>query len=246
MNVLVTGGRGVLGRRVVARLQASGHAARVAGRSGPVVLDLATGVGLEAAVQGVEAVVHCASHPSARDTRVVEVEGSARLARAAREAGVGHLAYISIVGVDRVPLPYYRHKLHAERVIEDSGTPFSVLRATQFFPFVERLLLAAPVMIAPRGFRAQPVDVDAVAARLVRAVDEGPGGRLTDLGGPEVREVADLARALRAARGLRRPVVRPWLPGAVVRAVRAGGLTCPDGDRAGPTWEEWLQASGRG
>jgi uncharacterized protein YbjT (DUF2867 family) len=240
VKVLVTGGRGTLGRRVVERLQAAGHQALAAGRRGPIVLDLSTGAGLDDAVRGAEAIVHCASDPGGRDVREVEVEGTARLVAAARRAGTRHLIYVSIVGVDRVPLPYYRHKLHAEKVVEHGRLPWSILRATQFFPFVEHMLTSSPVLVAPRGFLVQAVAVEEVAARLVRAVDEGPAERLLEFAGPEIREVADLARSLRRARRLRRPILSPWLPGRRSTALRRGGLTSAGAERGTLTWESWL------
>jgi uncharacterized protein YbjT (DUF2867 family) len=244
VRVLVTGGRGMLGRHVVEQLRAAGHDAVSGSRSSNVEIDLASGAGLEPALEGAESIVHCASNPRGRNAREVEVEGTARLAEAARRAGTSHLVYISIVGVDRVPYAYYEYKLHAEKVLEQGGLPWSILRATQFFPFLARRLIALPLgMVAPRGFPVQPVATEEVAGRLVRAVVEGPGGRLPDLGGPEIREVADFARSLRAARHLRRPILRPWLPGKLAAAVRAGGLTTPGGERGTRTWEEWLAAN---
>ena len=239
-RVLVTGGRGDLGSRVVQRLREHGHEAVAAGRRGPIVLDVRRDEGLDAALEGAEAVVHCATHPAGRDAREVEVEGTARVVRAAARAGVAHLVYVSIVGVDRVPYAYYRHKLHAEKVIDRGEVPWSILRATQFFGFVARLLTTPPVLVAPRGFLLQPVAAEEVADRLVRAVEDGPCGRLRDLGGPEIVEVGELAAALRRTRRLRRPLLRPWLPGRLAAAVRAGGLTCPGGDRGAQIWQSWL------
>jgi len=96
-------------------------------------------------------------------------------------------------------------------------------------------------MIAPRGFLVQPVAGEEVAQRLARALGEGPMERRLEYGGPEVREVGELARTLRATRRLRRPLLKPWLPGQLAAAVRAGGLLCRDRGRGAITWEEWLQ-----
>jgi len=243
VKVLVTGGQGMLGRPLVERLRARGHEARAAGRRGPVKVDLTTGEGLEAAVEGVDAIVNCATNPLGRNAREVEVEGTARLLQAARRAGTGHLVYVSIVGVDRLPYSYYEYKVHAEKVVEHAGVPWSTLRATQFFPFVEKLLTLPPVLLAPRGFRLQPVAVEEVAERLVRALDEGPAARLPDFAGPQVRELADLARSLRDARGLRRPLLRPWLPGRLARAVSEGALISAGAERGTLGWEAWLAGS---
>jgi uncharacterized protein YbjT (DUF2867 family) len=189
----------------------------------------------------VDAVVHCASNPLGRNARQVEVEGTARVVAAAHRRGVGHLLYMSIVGIDRVPRAFYRYKLHAEKVVEQGPVPWTILRATQFFPYVETMLTGTPVLIAPRGFLVQPVAVEEVAQRLARALGEGPMEQRLEYGGPEVREMGELARSLRAARGWRRPLLKPWLPGQVGAAVRAGGLLCVDCGRGAITWEGWLQ-----
>jgi uncharacterized protein YbjT (DUF2867 family) len=253
-TVLVTGGTGLLGRAVVGELTAAGHTVRVLSRrpAAPgsvvdtavdaVVGDLATGAGLDAALRGVDAVVHSASDP--RDPQRVDVEGTGRLVGAARRAGEPHLVHVSIVGIDRIPWPYYRAKLAAERAVEASGLPWTVLRATQFHEFTDDLLARLtrlPVVPAPRGWRFQPVDVGEVAARLAAAVDAGPAGRLPDLGGPEVLTVPELTELHLTATGRRRRVVAVPVPvpGAFSRALRAGANLAPAG-RAGRTFAQFL------
>ena len=246
-TVLVTGGTGLLGRAVVAKLAASGHDARImtrrSGRPGQVVGDLATGVGLDAAVYGVAAIVHLASAP--RDARRVDVAGTRRLIEAAHRAGRPHLVYVSIVGVDRIPMRYYGAKAIVEQDVAASGLPWTVLRATQFHEFaVQQLgrLTRLPVVAAPHGWRFQPVDVPDVAAKLVAAVDDGPGGCLPDLGGPDVLTVAELVRRyLRAARR-RRPVAEVPVPGRLSAAWRSGAGIAPDGRSGGRTFDRFLAA----
>jgi uncharacterized protein YbjT (DUF2867 family) len=122
-QILVTGGTGSLGSRVVDRLTEAGENVRVMSRyrrADTILGDLLTGEGLEEAVEGVNTIVHCASS-SLRKTRQVDVDGTRRLLRAAERAGVSHLVFISIVGVERNPyFPYYRMKLETERIIEHS------------------------------------------------------------------------------------------------------------------------------
>ena len=124
-----------------------------------------TGEGLAAAVADVDVVIHAASDP--RGDPAADEEGTRRLAAAARAAGVGHVVYVSIVGIDRIPFPYYARKLAAERALAASGQPYSILRATQFHSFVDFLLGKA----AQRG-----ADRHAAAGGLSRAVG-GCGGR---------------------------------------------------------------------
>ena len=116
-TILVTGGTGTLGRHVTERLRGDGHEVRVLSRSTqPYAVDLRKGgPGLDTAMAGVDTVVHCASSQSGGDQ-----EAAARLIEAAKKAGVRHLVYISIVGVDLVPLGYYKSKLAVERMVEAS------------------------------------------------------------------------------------------------------------------------------
>jgi uncharacterized protein YbjT (DUF2867 family) len=255
VTVLVTGGTGQLGHRVVRALLADGHPVRMLSRTpgapparGADVFaaDLSTGAGLADAVAGASAIVHCATHP--RRSRTVDVEGTERLLDAARDAGRPHVVYISIVGVDRIPTQYYRSKLATERSIERSGLPWTVLRTTQFHQFVEDLLgrmVKLPVVPVPRGWRVQPIDVDEVARRLAAAVASGPAGRLPDLGGPAAFPVVELVRDRLREDGWHRPVVEIPLPGAASAALRAGANLVPGNPSGGRTWREFLDGPDR-
>jgi uncharacterized protein YbjT (DUF2867 family) len=251
MNVLVTGGTGELGRLVVEQLVAGGEEVRVLSRrTAPgapgvrtVVGDLRTGAGVQEAVEGVDAVVHCASDP--RTPKAVDVEGTRRLAEAAVQGHRPHLVHVSIVGVDRIPLGYYRAKLAAERLVEESGLPFTVQRATQFPSLLQSLLTAQarlPALLCPRGFRFQPVDPADVADRLVQHVRNGPAGRAPDIGGPQVLPIEDLARTWLTATGRSRAVLRVPVPGRLGRAFRSGANLCPDHAVGVRTWEQALPA----
>jgi len=249
--MLVTGGTGTLGRPLVDLLTRAGQPVRVLSRrpraatGGPVewvVGDLATGEGLERAVGGVRVIVHCATSPRARR---VDVRGTGRLLDAARLAGSPHLVYISIVGVDRVPFRYYRAKLEAERLVEGSGLPWTILRTTQFHDLIHRLLAALarpPVMLLPRGLRFQPVETREAAERLAELALGQPAGRVADLGGPQVLSVGELASSYLRAAGRRRPVVRVRVPGATARGFREGGHLCPEHPDGKRTWAAFLAA----
>ncbi|QIN82031.1 NAD(P)H-binding protein [Rubrobacter tropicus] len=246
-EILVTGGTGVLGRRVAERLHAAGVGARVlsrGGRPGTVRGDLLTGEGLDAAVDGVDTIVHCASSPYSRP-RQVDVEGTRRLLRSAAAAGVSHVVYISIVGIDLVPsYPYYRVKLETERVIEGAPIPYTILRATQFYDLVLmalRSLDRLPVMPIPAGFLGQPIDAGEVAGRLAELALSPPAGRAPDMGGPEVRALASAARGYLGVLKSRKRVVEFPFPGRTARAIRAGALTCPDNAAGKIRWEDFLR-----
>ena len=247
-QILVTGGTGVLGRRVVDLLHSAGLGARVLSHSekpGTIRGDLLTGEGLEPAVRGIDTVIHCATSPF-RKAHEVDVEGTERLIEAAKRAGVGHLVYISIVGIDRAAsYPYYRVKLDAERMIEGSPIPYTILRATQFYDLVLmalRFLQRLPVMPIPRGFLGQPIDAGEVADRLVQLALSGPAGRVPDVGGPEVSTLSGAARTYLKVAGLRRGIVEVPLPGKTARAFREGVLVCPGNAYGEIRWEDFLRS----
>jgi uncharacterized protein YbjT (DUF2867 family) len=245
-EVLVTGGTGSLGSRVVERLRAAGREARALSRGGrPCTVhgDLLTGEGLEEAVAGVGTIVHCASSPTR--TRRTDVEGTERLLRTAHRAGVSHFVFISIVGVDRNPyFPYYGAKLEVERMVERSPVPWTILRATQFHEFVLmqiRFLDRLPVLLVPRGFLLQPIDIGEVAGRMTDLALAEPAGRVPDIGGPEVGTFVGFARSYREALGRRKRIVGVTVPGKTAHAFRDGAQITP-GHRYGTvTWEEFLR-----
>lgn len=140
--------------------------------------DLATGAGLDAAVEGVQAVVHLASLPyRGRRTDRVDIEGTSRLVDAAARAGVSHLIYSSIVGVDAIRWPYFRKKLAAEDRVRHAPVPWSIVRATQFFPLIDSFLAAAarlPILFVPTDVLGRPVDPRDVAERLAQQLARGP------------------------------------------------------------------------
>ncbi|MFG1813298.1 SDR family oxidoreductase [Kribbella sp. NPDC049174] len=218
-SILVTGGTGTLGRPTVEHLRAAGHEVRVLSRrSGPGLItgDLNTGTGIAPAVEGVDTIVHLATGLGRRD-----VQQARNLLQATPPTTP--VVVMSIVGIDRIPLPYYRAKLEVERLVAESGTPYTILRATQFHDLLDRIFcLKLPVIFAP-SITLQPIAVEDVAVRLTELAAEPPhNGRVPDIGGPEQRRVPDLARAWASARGSRRPVVPLRVPGKTFRAYASG------------------------
>ncbi|WP_306320694.1 MULTISPECIES: SDR family oxidoreductase [unclassified Streptomyces] len=239
-TILVTGGTGTLGRLVTERLRADGHEVRVLSRhSEPYAVDLREGgPALDRAVTGVDVIVHCATTQTGGDEKAAR-----NLVAAARRAEVPHLLYISIVGVDKVPFPYYKAKLAVERLIEESGLGWTVLRATQFHDLVVTIVRAAaklPVVLLPAGVSDQPVEVGEVAERLAELAVLPPAGRVEDMGGPEVRTFADLARTYLGAVGKRRAVVSVPLAGKAYRAFREGEHLVPSRRVGKVTFAEYL------
>jgi len=248
--VLVTGAAGGLGRQILPRLIANGFSVRGTSRQPDPGIsgiewarsDLATGQGLAEAVLGVDAVVHAASS-STRDTWAIDVEGTSKLLEACRAANVRHIIYVSIVGVDRIPLAYYKAKLAAEERIMAGRVPWTIQRAPQFFSLVEFLIRQAaryPLIFLPTDFKGQPVDTGEAADVFADLVRRGPSGRTPDFGGPKVMQLGEMAAAWKAARKVHKPVVSLPLMGKVAAGFRAGYNTAP-GYRVGSLqWEDWL------
>ena len=206
---------------------------------GHVVADLVTGSGVDAALDGVDVVVNCATTLSGRK----DVIATRTLVDAVRRAGCRHLVHVSIVGVDRIHFGYYNGKLAGEEVVR--AVPHTILRATQFHDLLRMVfsgLAKLPVVFVP-NLRFQPVDVRDVAARLVELALGDPIGRAPDFGGPEVRDAVDLARSYLAGR--RRLVVPIRLPGKAFQAYRKGFNLTPGHADGRITFEEYL-CSGRG
>ncbi len=249
-HVLVTGGTGVLGSEVVRALRARDHGVRVLSRRPVQVVtqgattavgDLARGTGLAAALADVDTVVHCATDP--RRPKAVDLAGTRRLLQAASRTGRPHVVDVSIVGCDRIPLPYYAVKTSAEEAVAASGLPWTVLRATQFHPLmltIGLLLTRSPVVPVPRGVPGQPVDVRDVAARVVELVEAGPACRVDDLGGPEVLPLEQILRSVAAALGRRRRFVGVPLPGRIAAGYRAGHHLAPGRSVGSRTFASYL------
>lgn len=240
-TIVVTGGTGVLGARVVRRLLDDGRPVRVLSRKPRpagfpekaqwAVADLVTGDGLAAALTDAGTVVHCASDSRHWKNDIVSARRLIDAARTPNAAAAPHLVYVSIVGIDRVPFGYYQAKLEVERLLRESGLPLTVLRATQFHDLllvIAQQLCRLPVVVVPSGVASQPVDVGEVADRLAELAQGQPAGRVPDMGGPKAWVAADLVRAVLRASGRRRPVLSVPLPGRMIAALRHGGLLAPD------------------
>jgi len=258
MKVAVVGGTGVLGAPLVAALAARGNEVLALSRTAPKALpdgaahravDLTSGQGLAEALAGAEAAVDCSNAPpKAGPAQAVLVEGTRRLLQAEAEAGVHHHVGISIVGCDRVPIPYYRAKAAQEEAIAVGTIPWSLLRASQFHQLLAYMFeRCGRLRVLPTGkARLQPIDPTLVATRLAEAVHAGPGGRLPEIAGPRVQTLGELAAAWRQARGKGALPLRVPMIGPVGKPVREGALCNPAAAAGGPTFEQWLGHEGKG
>ena len=187
---------------------------------------------------GVEVIIHCATATKG------DAEATRNLVAAAARVGSPHFVQPSIVGIDAMAQwGYVKAKLEVERIVENCGLPWTILRVTQFYSYcfgnsrkLAKFPLVAPV---PGGFRVQPVDSREVAARLVELALGAPAGRVPDMSGPEISSWSDLSRSYLAATHQRKLVVPVPVPGS--RAVRNGALLPPPGHTEGTrTWDQFL------
>lgn len=239
-TILVTGGTSGPGRPTVERLRDSGHEVRVVSRTagdGHFVGDLATGAGIDAALSGVDTVLHLASN--FRN----DLPDTERLLDQARAAGVQHLVFLSIVGVDRIPYGYYIDKVANEEAIAASGIPFTILRATQFHSFPLTMLAMTGGHVFLKGLKLQPIGVEDVAVRLAELTAGAPAGRVADIGGPEILDVTDILHRLQAAGRVSKRVLSIKLPGKAFRAFAAGHHLAGLPGYGTQTFDQWL-ASG--
>jgi len=210
MKITVIGASGLIGTKVVDLLTNEGHDVVAASRSTGV--DVLTGEGLGEALSGADALVDVANSPSFDDDPVMEFfsTSSTNLVAAAKAAGVGHYVALSIVGVDGLPdSGYMRAKVVQEKIITESGLPYTIVRATQFAEFADAITDSMTVGNEVRVPDAliQPVAADDVATDVARAAVADPLGGIVNIGGPEKVSFEQMARDVLARRGDDKTVV---------------------------------------
>lgn len=238
-TVLVTGATGRLGAKALRVLEEAGHEPRPLSRGAGG--DLLTGAGLAEALDGASWVLHAASDSHTRDG-ANDIEATGNLLAAA--GGVQHLLYVSIVGVDRIPYPYYRNKLACEALVVESGIPFTILRATQFHELCEGVLRGKErrwlSLVYPFDFKVQPVAGQEVAERAAHLLGGSPQQGVVEFGGPEVLTVREAVDTWRDLRGPLRVLPLPY-PGKVARGFREGFNTT-DRAEGRQTWRAFVSS----
>ena len=243
MRIGVAGATGTVGRHVVSVAAGRGHEVVPLSRS--TGQDVSTGVGLDAALTGADAVIDVTSVASTSAAASVEFFSLAtrHLLDAEVRESVGHHVALSIVGIDYLPLGYYAGKLEQERLVTAGPVPFSILRATQFHEFARQVLGRAsfgPVALVPTGL-LRPIAAVDVAEALVSIAEGTERGRHRDLRGPRDETLLDMVRTVIRAEGRRMPAVGVSLPGAYWRGVRSGVLRgTADAAEAPTTFDDWL------
>ena len=204
MKITVVGASGLIGAKVVEALKTGGHDVVASSRSSGV--DVLTGEGLADALAGADALVDVTNSPSFEADAVMEffTTSAANLVDAARRAGVGHYVVLSIVGVDGLPdSGYFRAKVAQEKVITESGVPYSIVRATQFAEFAEAITESMTVANEVRVPDAliQPIPADQVASAVAHAAVAEPSNGIVNVGGPHKITFEQMARDALARKG---------------------------------------------
>ena len=244
MKIVVIGGTGLIGKKLIAHLRGQGHDAVSASPSSGV--NTVTGEGLAGALAGANVGVDVTNSPSWEDAAVMEFfdKSTRNLLAAEAAAGVGHHIALSVVGADRMPdSGYMRAKVNQEQVIEASGVPYSIVRATQFFEFLGGIADSGADGDTVRLSTApmQPLAADDVAAGLADVAVGAPLNATVELAGPEAMSIAEFVGRFMAARGDKRKVIAD--PQALYYGAKMGSLGIAPGanPRLGPTrFADWL------
>jgi uncharacterized protein YbjT (DUF2867 family) len=210
MKLVIIGGTGLIGSKVVAGLRAQGHEAVPA--SPDTGVNTVTGVGLADALQGASVVVDVSNSPSFEESAVMEffTTSTRNLLNCAAPAGVKHYVALSVVGTERISdSPYLRAKNAQEALIKSSGIPYSIVHATQFFEFVNRIADEATVGTTVRlpAVLIQPMAADDVAKAVVNVAIGEPVNGTVEVAGPQQFRFDELIRQGLGARNDPREVV---------------------------------------
>jgi uncharacterized protein YbjT (DUF2867 family) len=210
MKITVVGASGLIGTKVVGLLEGEGHKVVAASRSSGV--DVLSGDGLAAALAGANVLVDLLNSPSFEDDPVMEffTTSTTNLVAAAKSAGVDNYVALSIVGVDGLPdSGYMRAKVVQEKIITESGLPYTILRATQFAEFTDGItdsMIVGDEVRVPDAL-IQPIPADGVAAAVARAAAAEPLNDYVNVGGPDKISFEQMARDVLARRGDDKTVV---------------------------------------
>ena len=244
MKIVVIGGTGLIGSKVVSRLAEQGHEAVAAAPTTGV--NTLTGEGLAAVLKGAQVIVDVSNSPSFEERAVMDffTTSTNNLLKHGVAAGVGHLAALSVVGTDRLSeSPYFRAKIVQEKLIKESSLPYSIIHAPQFFEFVKGIadfstqgnqVHVAPVLI-------QPMAADDVAKAVARVSVGTPVNGIIEVAGPEKFRLDELVRRCLSALGDSREVVAD--PHALYSGARLSERTLvPEDDaKLGEIrFEDWL------
>ena len=248
-EILITGGTGVLGKELVTLLNRDSIPAEIASRTNRTemahwcFIDLATGEGIKDAIRNKKVIFHLASETKKLNKKT-EVEGTKLLLEEAKANNISHFVYISIVGVEKVSIPYYRYKRLAEKKVITSGVPYTILRTTQFYYFMDFILgkmFWPPIGFLPKRAKFQPIEARSVAKILFSIGQKEPLNKIREVGGPQIMTLHQLAEIWLHSHKKKKPMVNFPLFGRLKAALMGGELTCKEMSKEpGSSWQEWL------
>ncbi|AKZ53542.1 putative dihydrodipicolinate reductase [Streptomyces ambofaciens ATCC 23877] len=244
MKVVVIGGTGLIGSKLVAKLEEHGHEAVPAAPNTGV--NTLTGEGLAEVLEGADVVVDVSNSPSFEKDAVMEFfrTSTTNLLKAEADAGVTHHVALSVVGTERLPdSDYFRAKVAQENLIKESGIPYTIVHATQFFEFMNGIAASSTdgdtVRLAP--VKIQPIAADEVAAAVGRAAIGAPVDGVVEVAGPEAFRLDELLRDTLAAQNDPRTVVTdPHAPYFGAELQETTLLPGPDAHIAETRFADWL------
>jgi uncharacterized protein YbjT (DUF2867 family) len=250
MKIVVIGGTGLIGSKLVQKLRDAGHEALAA--SPDTGVNTLTGEGLTEALEGAQVVVDVANAPNWDDAAVLDFfqTASRNLAAAEAAAGIEHHVTLSVVGADRLAESgYMRAKVAQEEAVKTAGVPYTIVRATQFFEFIGRIADSGfdgeTIHLAP--FFVQPESAEDVAATLADVALNEPVNGIVELAGPEQFPLDELARRVLRANNDPREVTADIHARYFGAELGEHSLTPGDNPRIAPThFEDWLSQSTAG
>jgi uncharacterized protein YbjT (DUF2867 family) len=244
MKIVVVGGTGLIGSKLIAKLRGEGHRAEPASPASGV--NTLTGEGLAAALEGVVVVVDVTNSPSFEDAAVLRFfqTSTRNLLEAEATAGVSHHVALSVVGTERLSESgYFRAKIAQEELIEGASIPYSIVHATQFFEFIKNIADDATdgdtVRLAP--VFVQPIAADDVASEVCRIAVGSPVNGIVEVAGPQKLRLDDLVRRYLSARHDPREVITD--PEARYFGAKLSERTLVPGDHAilaKTRFEDWV------
>jgi uncharacterized protein YbjT (DUF2867 family) len=244
MKIVVIGGTGLIGSRLVSILRSKGHEVLAASPDSGV--NTITGEGLDAALAGAQVVVDVANSPKFDESSIQFFETSGtHLLAAEQRAGVRHHVALSIVGTDRLPnSAYLRAKVVQENLIKKSGIPYSILRSTQFFEFIGRIVSPGDQSVHVSAARFQPILSADVVAALADVTLGQPINGIVEVGGPEKFSMAELVTRVLRANGDQREVIADEHASYFGTELGDDSLVAGPGARLGSKhFDEWLKES---
>ena len=251
-NILVTGGTGTLGKVVVNKLVNHNSDVSILSSKKNVKLpdgvklftgNLETGDGLDKAIKDVDVIIHCASN--SKNYQGTDILGTKNLLEVINKK-IHHFIYISIVGIDKSDFPYYLAKLEVEEMIQKSGIPYSIERATQFHNLVLFLIKSFKIensssIIVPEGMKFQTIDIRDVADKLVKLAGENPIGKISELGGPQVLDIEEMTKIyLKSIKKEDIKIKLREVEDDLYNVFKSGINLCPENARGKITWEDFL------